>query len=81
MSQHYFYTDGTYGERSTMTDTTRWSVIVPTNTWSDSMWQALDDALPAKRLDIAKHYNVGVHEYRSLNDDDCTVCGYERNEQ
>lgn len=72
MTQHYFTPKGDWGlaqylDRNSDTD---W-ILVPTDNWSDSMFQALDNTTNSERIELAKHFNVGVHTVFAGK---CQVC-------
>lgn len=64
MSQHYFSTQGAYGDRYEMTEDTEWTIIVPTGKWTTAMWDLIENTEPTKRIVVAKHFNVNVHEIK-----------------
>lgn len=72
MTQHYFTPKGDWGlsEYLDRDSDTGW-IIVPTNTWTDSMFQAIDDSTNSDRIELAKHFNVGVHTVFAGK---CQVC-------
>ena len=54
MSSTYFATDGSYGDSTGF-------LVVPTGSWTDEMWEIVEMSGDNRRMELAKHFNVGVH--------------------
>lgn len=52
MSLHYFTRDGSYGDGEDL-------VVVDTNTWTDEMWELIENASDSMRIVIAHRLKHG----------------------
>lgn len=54
MSNTYFAAGGSYGVAKEM-------IVVPTHTWTDAMWNAIEEASDHNRGEMARHFSINVH--------------------
>jgi hypothetical protein len=73
VAQAYFTDDGLYGDRNDMpSDLHNW-IIIPTDHWSDAMWQVIDSVANDERADMACHMQSG-HDLRRGLHGTCYLC-------
>lgn len=77
MTQYYFHKQGGYGDRDTMTDITKWDMIIPTSHWSADMWELIEATASKQRYHLATHFSINVHD---MTTGSCNECGLSETE-